>query len=182
MIATSHHTSTRRNVAPSLGVKVIDKIALFEQQSYIADTSTCKSYQPHKTIVNGHGSTVHIFLHSIGEDAPQTLPPKLWRWASHWKKRVQKRVDQRQQDTHFYSLSETLDTLDAILYADCTSLEIETLNLLACKSSTDENALVDYYDDRGSISSEEDSGDSTQLPALESGIVELAEELEIFNR
>jgi hypothetical protein len=44
---------------------------------------------------------------------------------------VQKREEERKNNVGFYSLSKSLDQLDAILYSDSTLLEIEALDLVA---------------------------------------------------
>ena len=95
--------------------------------------------------------------------------------ASEWKKRVNERVDQRKDDMNFYSLSEDLDRLDAILYSDCTALEIEALDLIAVSTCNEEQVC---HNDFFSFSMDgEVSDDSLQLAALECGFEELAEEL-----
>lgn len=153
-------------------VKVTDRIALFEQKAPILFASTF--HEPHKTIVNCDGNTIRSFLRSIGEkEAPPTLSPKLWRWASEWKRRVQKREEERKGDVSFYSLSESLDQLDAILYSDSTLLEIEALDLVS--SANREKGDTDR-------SEEKDYDPSVELAALVSGGLELAKELESFTR
>lgn len=192
MIAAIHHTSnTRSSTSRSLAAndrtewpiaKVVDRIALFEQQVPFTDASSCVFLKPqHKTIADGDASTVRSFLHSIGQDATQTLPPKLWRLASEWRKRTQERTNQRKQDNQFYSLSEDLDRLDAILYSDCTLLEIESINLVASSSSREEEqGWEECCHDDDILVNEENSDTTLQLTTLESGIEELAEELELF--
>jgi hypothetical protein len=174
MIASPvHHQPTLCSTALSnctcTPVKVSDRIAFFEEKA-LASTF----HQPRKT---SEGINVASFLASIGQVAPPTFDPKLWRLEFEWKKRVQKRVDERKTDAGFYSLSKELDQLDAILYSDSTLLEIETLNLVSCSNREA------YDDDKSEKEKEEEDYDSSQeLPALESGALELAKELEDFAR
>lgn len=141
MIASPFHQPSNIRCSPTVSklttpINVTDRIAIFEPKAPILFASTC--HESHKTIVNCDGNTVRSFLRSIGEEeAPPTLPPKLWRWASEWKQGVQKRKEERKGNVGFYSLSESLDQLDAILYSDSTLLEIEALDLV---SSTNRQA------------------------------------------
>ena len=138
MIASPIHRPSNILCSPTFSkfstpIKVTDHIARLEQKDLILFASTF--HEPHKTIVNCNGNTVRSFLCSIGEEeAPPTLPPKLWRLASEWKQRVLKREDERKNNVGFYSLSKSLDQLDAILYSDSTLLEIEALDLVSSSS------------------------------------------------
>lgn len=202
MIAAIHHSSTRNAVKATVIGKngatfettadwsVKDRVALFERQTalYAGSTSTCKTHKPqHTSIVDGDSSNVDRFLESMGEDSPQaTLPPRLRRLACEWKKNVQERTNQRQNDDSFYFLSEEFNHLDAILYSDTASLEMDALDLLSCSTTTrrDEAAYaLDDFDDDGSVEEEELHRDtSIRLLALESGLDELAKELHHFKR
>jgi hypothetical protein len=176
-------------------VKVSDRIAFFEEKA-LASTF----HDSHKT---SEGITVGNLLASIGQEAPPTVGPNLWRCAFEWKNRLQKRVDERKTDARFYSLSKELDLLDAILYSDSTLLEIDALNIISCGNreaydhhktddddddgdddDDDDDAAYDdddaAYDEKEEEEEVEDYDSFEDLPALESGALELAKELEDF--
>lgn len=165
-------------------VKVADRIALFERQTSLQASSIYKVQKHHhQLILNGDATTVHSFLESIGQDLPQTLPPKLWRLACERKKKIEEQVDRRKYDASYYFLSEELNQLDSILYSDTVRLEMEALDLLACSRTChgmNDAACIDYCDD-DIVEDEDQSYDaSIHLLALESGVDELTRELERF--
>jgi hypothetical protein len=165
-------------------VKVSDRIAFFEEKA-LASTF-------HDSRKTSEGITVGNLLASIGQEAPPTVGPNLWRCAFEWKNRLQKRVDERKTDARFYSLSKELDLLDAILYSDSTLLEIDALNIISCgnreaydphKTDDDDDDDDDaVYDEKEEEEEVEDNDSFEDLPALESGALELAKELEDFGK
>ena len=96
---------------------------------------------------------------------------------------MQERVNQQKWDTQFYLLSEKLSRVDSTLYSpDIARLEMEALDLLACTESSDKKACamntlttILVEDERSFFTDA-----STELPALESGLVELSKEIELF--
>lgn len=199
MIAACHPTNASNGAMPASSagtndesthywpVKVVDRIAMFEQRILDSMSSSCKRIQSHKTIVDGDGDTVRSFLESIGEQAPATIPPRLWQCASKWRKRLQDREKRQQNDNLFYTLSRELDRLDAVLYSDCTSLEIEAIDDLVastCSNREEKGYDFDYCEDSDDEQTLSDDGGSMivcdMLATLESGVKELAQELEQF--
>jgi hypothetical protein len=174
MIASPVVHQPTRALSNGTPVKVSDRIAFFEEKA-LASTF----YEPRKRTSEGTSTTIGNFLASIGQETPPTFGPSLWRLAFEWKNRVQKRVDNRKTDSEFYFLSKELDQLDAILYSDSTLLEIEALNLVSCANR---EAHDDDKSDEEQEEEEEDYDSYEELPALESGALELARELEDFAR
>lgn len=163
----------QKNESPR--IKVIDRIALLEEQHVVIPIPAVKHNQKKKTIFSSDGATVRKFLQSIGEEDQELLPPKLWRLSSKFQERIQERVCQRNTDGDFYSLSEYLDQIDAILYSDTTQLEIEALDVIASTSGKRE--------DDSSFDTESDEEDAEKfggMRILKEGLQELAAELDSF--
>lgn len=172
-------------------VKVLDRVALLERRdtSEPSSKSPCHlQYQPpQKQIIGGDGDTVRSFLESIGEaDAMDTttVPPTLWRCAAQWKKQMQQRVNQRSDDREYVSLSKEMDRIDALLYSNCTILEIHALNVVASSSTSSEgDAAFDYSDDSDDEDTDDDDGreESPIFASLENALEELTTELQHFD-
>lgn len=196
MIATIHHTANR-SIQSSLTKNgtiaiddwpVKDRIAHFERQAALH--STPYTFTKHKldrkpihVTTREDKCVVSSFLESIGENtaSPQSFPPQLLRLASEWNNKVQERVNQQKWDTQFYVSSEKLSRVDSTLYSsDIARLEMEALDLLACAESS--KMTCDEYFDDDTVEDETSifTDASIELQALESGLVELSKEIELF--
>lgn len=200
MITAVHHSDTRSIQSKSLvqnGAIAIDdwpvkdRIAHFERQAALHTAPTFTKhkldYKPIHISVKEDEYVVSSFLESIGQKAaapPQTFP-QLLRLASEWNDKVQQRVNQRKWDTKFYLSSEKLSRVDSMLYSpDIARLEMQALDLLACTESSVKTECADEYFDDDPVPVEDEtsffSNASTELPALESGLVELSKEIQLF--
>lgn len=195
MITVIHHAITRSIQSSLIENKgtiaiedwpVKDRIAHFERQAalHAASTYTKNKHFDCKPIAVTDECVVNSFLESIGQKAasPQSFPPQLKRLANEWNNKVQERLNQQKWDDQFYSLSEKLSRVDSTMRSpDIARLEMEGVDLLACAESSDKKACDEDFDediveDKRSFFTDV----STELPALESGLVELSKEIELF--
>lgn len=180
-LSASTSSPRRTDALVEQRVKVTSRIALFEQAPLMNCTiPSLSSHLPaRKTIAHGDAKTVHSFLSTIGENEACSVTPTLWRLASEWKQQIRKRVDERKTDKEFYSISASLDHLDAILYSDCTWQEIEALELVAVASTSVYQEEINDDEEEKEETDESDES-SVVFNALENGIKDLANELDSF--